>query len=150
MGGRRRWVSTHFICRRLTNFDSNLLLLAGIGSLIIDLDADIEKSSSTNLESNSLVIPLGSTEDINAPRNSSKNKEKISNPDSAEKGEFSSTWKAVSGHHFEAFNDFHENYLISGKRKEGSNMSTTTNSGNKSSKISMDHQVCRFSSHWLN
>lgn len=39
--------------------------LAGIGDLIIDLDADIEKSSSSNLDS-SLVIPLQSAANLSA------------------------------------------------------------------------------------
>jgi hypothetical protein len=38
-------------------------MLTGIGDLIIDLDADIEKSSSSNLDS-SLVIPLQSGANI--------------------------------------------------------------------------------------
>lgn len=39
----------------------------GIGDLIIDLDADIEKSSSTNLET-ALVIPLQSAANISSDR----------------------------------------------------------------------------------
>lgn len=38
----------------------------GIGDLIIDLDADIEKSSSSNLDS-SLVIPLQSAANLTSP-----------------------------------------------------------------------------------
>lgn len=37
----------------------------GIGDLIIDLDADIEKSSSTNLET-ALVIPLQSSANLSS------------------------------------------------------------------------------------
>jgi hypothetical protein len=40
---------------------------SGIGDLIIDLDADIEKSSSTNLET-ALVIPLQSAANLNSER----------------------------------------------------------------------------------
>jgi hypothetical protein len=40
---------------------------SGIGDLIIDLDADIEKSSSTNLET-ALVIPLQSAANLNSDR----------------------------------------------------------------------------------
>jgi hypothetical protein len=39
----------------------------GIGDLIIDLDADIEKSSSTNLET-ALVIPLQSAANLSSDR----------------------------------------------------------------------------------
>lgn len=42
------------------------ILNLGIGDLIIDLDADIEKSSSSNLDS-SLVIPLQSAANSNTP-----------------------------------------------------------------------------------
>jgi hypothetical protein len=65
------------------------LVILGIGSLIIDLDADIEKSSSTSLENNSLVIPtIGSTENIATPRNTKTNKDnKSSDSDSADKGD---------------------------------------------------------------
>jgi len=68
-----------------THLSSSYVVL-GIGSLIIDLDADIEKSSSTSLENNSsLVIPIGS-ETITSSR-SSKNKEKSSDSDSTDKSE---------------------------------------------------------------
>lgn len=44
-----------------------LFLRTGIGDLIIDLDADIEKSSSTNLET-ALVIPLQSAANLSSDR----------------------------------------------------------------------------------
>lgn len=43
---------------------SSFILFLGIGDLIIDLDADIEKSSSSNLDT-SLVIPLQGSAGLN-------------------------------------------------------------------------------------
>jgi len=54
----------------------------GIGDLIIDLDADIEKSSSSNLDS-SLVIPLQSTANLSSSqRNAFVDKKNQSNDQS--------------------------------------------------------------------
>lgn len=44
--------------------NSSYILFVGIGDLIIDLDADIEKSSSSNLDT-SLVIPLQGSAGLN-------------------------------------------------------------------------------------
>lgn len=48
-----------------------MLPYTGIGDLIIDLDADIEKSSSSNLDS-SLVIPLQNTANLSATASADK------------------------------------------------------------------------------
>lgn len=58
--GENLWVSNIFN-------DRLLLSCIGIGDLIIDLDADIEKSSSTNLET-ALVIPLQSSANLSSDR----------------------------------------------------------------------------------
>lgn len=66
----------HILIVLTTIIDSNhnISIYVGIGDLIIDLDADIEKSSSSNLDS-SLVIPLQSAANLTTPERVDKKKE---------------------------------------------------------------------------
>jgi hypothetical protein len=95
--------------------------------LIIDLDADIEKSSSTNLNA-SLVIPLqgsaaaniGRSEKVDTEENKTQEKER------KDCSESSTSLPTASDK----------------SKSETAAMASTANSGNKAtSKISIDHQV---------
>ncbi|CRL00017.1 CLUMA_CG013305, isoform A [Clunio marinus] len=100
----------------------------GIGDLIIDLDADIEKSSSSNIDT-SLVIPLQNPTNITAEKSFSSENNKTSSEENSDHCESN-----IAKQHKT------KNY-IKGKN-ETVTMSSTTNSGNKgTSKLSVDHQA---------
>ena len=111
--------------------------MTGIGDLIIDLDADIEKSSSTNLET-ALVIPLQSAANSSSERIATAD---IKSQDLAElKTQTAKT--APKGKKLIAlkFSVFKYYQILIGKI-ESTTMSSTTNSGTKASKVSIDHQA---------
>lgn len=106
--------------------------------MIIDLDADIEKSSSSNLDS-SLVIPLQGSAGLNNPsRVDNKTQVTECGKSSEEQNSNISKGKQSILVIDETFNkiSFHLD------KEETAKMSSAANSGSKgTSKMSIDHQV---------